>query len=51
MHSNSGIGSKWRRFNRKFGSAIFISFLVLVIVAIVVILFFMLSSPSWRARW
>jgi hypothetical protein len=51
MHSHSGIGSKWRRFNRKFGSGIFLGFIVLVIVAIVGFLFFALGSPNWRARW
>jgi hypothetical protein len=51
MHSHSGIGNKWRRFNRKFGSGIFFGFIVLVIAALVGFLMFMLSSPTWRARW
>jgi len=51
MRSHSGISSKWRRFNRKFGVYIFVGFLVLVAVAVVALVMFALTSPNWRSRW
>jgi hypothetical protein len=51
MQSHSGIGRKWRRFKRDFGVAIFVGLVVLVAVAVVGLLTYMLTSPSWRVRW
>jgi hypothetical protein len=48
MHSHSGFRRKWRRFNRKFGSAFFFGFIVLVILALVALVMYLLTSPNWR---
>ena len=42
---------KWRRFNRKYGTLIFVSCVVGGIVLLVGLLMWMLSSPEFRARW
>jgi hypothetical protein len=51
MHSHSGIGRKWRRLNRKFGSVALLGFLVLVTIAVVGLVMYLLTSPDWRLRW
>ena len=51
MHSQSGWGRKWRRFNRKFGAVIFYGLLVLVVLALVGGIMYALTSASCRPRW
>jgi cell division septal protein FtsQ len=51
MHAPHGIGRKVRQFNRKYGVAIFIVFIVVTVVALVGLLMWMLTSPDWRMRW
>jgi hypothetical protein len=50
VHSHTGIRSKWRRFNRKFGSKMFIGVIVLVILALVGLVLYGLNNPSWHAH-
>jgi hypothetical protein len=51
MQSHSGIGRKWRRLNRKFGSIAAIGILVLLIIAVVGIIMYALTSMNMRGRW
>jgi cytochrome oxidase assembly protein ShyY1 len=41
----TGIGRKWRRFNRKFGSKIFIGLIVAVVIALVGLMMWALNRP------
>ena len=41
----------WRRFMRKNRVTFFVSFIVLVVVALVGVLMYMLSSMNWRTRY
>ena len=50
MQAHSGWGRKWRRFNRKYGVLVFVGVLIVVIVALVGLLMYVLTSMSCRAR-
>jgi hypothetical protein len=51
MRAQWGLGNRWRRFNRKHGTALFIVGLVGLVVILVGFLMYMLTSPNWRPRW
>jgi hypothetical protein len=51
MQSHSGISRKWRRLNRRFGSIAALGILVLLIIAIVGLVMYALTSMNMRARW
>lgn len=47
MQPHSGWGRKWRRFRRKNRLALLASFLIVVVVALVGLLMYLLTSMSW----
>ncbi len=51
MQPHSGWGRKWRRFSHRHGLAFFVSFLVLVVMALVALLMYVLTSMNWRKRY
>ena len=50
MQPHSARGRKWRRFSHKYGVFVFVTFLVLVVVAVVGFVMYMLTSMNWRMR-
>jgi len=46
----TGIGRKWRRFNHKFGSRIFIGLIVVVIIALVGLMMWALNYTGRLAH-
>jgi hypothetical protein len=50
MHPPPGSSHKLRRFNRKYGTKLFLAFVVLVVIGLVVLLMWMLANPDFRSR-
>ncbi len=51
MQSHAGIGKRLRRFNRKYGLMMFVVLIAGVVVALVGLLMWVLTSSEWRVRW
>jgi hypothetical protein len=51
MQAHSRRGRKWQRFNRKYGVVVFVGLVVVVVVAIVGVVMYMLTSMNWRPRY
>ena len=51
MPSHTGIRSKLRRFNRKYGVWVFVGLMIVAVVALVGFVTYALTSPNWRPRW
>ncbi len=49
MQPESGLSRKLRRFNRKYGTMIFLIFIVGAVIALVVLLMWMLADPRFRS--
>jgi hypothetical protein len=44
-------GRKWRRFARKYRLQIVLAWVVFLVLALVGLLMYTLTSPAWRSRW
>jgi hypothetical protein len=51
MQPHSRRGSKWQRFNRKYGVLMFVVFCIVAAVALVALLMWMLTDMSCRPRF
>ena len=51
MQPHSGRGRKWRRLSHRYGVYLFVAVVVLIIVALVGLLTYTLTSMSWRPRY